>query len=790
MTSTAVNNLPANFRAASSNNTIGSAPHSPASAPQTPQSHPSYRPQHPAQNHQQPQQQSYHPPATHSHSYPPEAAQSQPQPQATSLPPHLPASTDTEVPASSAPPPASLPPASSGLGYPPSASPAASQVQQVQASAPPLVPYVQSPHGRPPPPPPPPPPGAHYHISLPSCAVHRPSPALQGHPSKPPIMDPPSSSYTANKSSSHQQSASGFPSPSRQHSTINPKFNEDKQRMDFAVGQCVPEAVRRVVRDNWEKCLLGSEFHQAFILNASIHHTSGQIIRRSVKDFGSRMVSEAKDEFIKLFTTTDLDAVASAILEKASSSFLDKALEERLQTIEARPLINALANAGRLGYDPNDVVDEKNNERVFPSQKLNHVPGDRTTDGRWNCRMCGRYFQAESAYEHHAKKYVCQRQPPNANGFSHSCPYCGQGFTTIVGLQYHNANNVCGDFSQPIKPTSHTTSVTTSPANHPFNGGSVMITARPSDQSAQAAQFQQTPVNPRDPLPANTSSPATNTPVSNGKYSSSYDHLSPANKNALIDELRQAELKYGERIKVVEAIADPEHRLNRLEAIKNGFSTKQSMIRKKYGVRLRERRSKFQMDQERSRLGIQTASMMSNAAIQKAMAEIKDGSSPAPDGARQASGWTAANAQSAPGEDTHSNKRQRAASGSVTTSFPSHEEYPRRRGLAVTEMGGGLGNSTATVSMQDPTTMMNTEPPTPSQGRTMASVRAAGVRMSGGNWPHSSNHEPRAGGAVKSEAVAIDSDTDQDDVESSDDDDIPAEAPSGSQKAPAKLLHV
>jgi hypothetical protein len=45
------------------------------------------------------------------------------------------------------------------------------------------------------------------------------------------------------------------------------KFHDDCTRMTFSIQQSVPEAVRRMVRDNWEKCLLGSDFHQAFIVS-------------------------------------------------------------------------------------------------------------------------------------------------------------------------------------------------------------------------------------------------------------------------------------------------------------------------------------------------------------------------------------------------------------------------------------------------------------------------------------------------------------------------------------------
>jgi hypothetical protein len=79
-------------------------------------------------------------------------------------------------------------------------------------------------------------------------------------------MDPPG----VRKQGQQQQQRGGpmgFPSPTQDYATVNPKFVDDCTRMNFAIQQSLPEAVRRIVRDHWEKCLLGSEFHQAFIVS-------------------------------------------------------------------------------------------------------------------------------------------------------------------------------------------------------------------------------------------------------------------------------------------------------------------------------------------------------------------------------------------------------------------------------------------------------------------------------------------------------------------------------------------
>lgn len=264
----------------------------------------------------------------------------------------------------------------------------------------------------------------------------------------------------------------------------NPKLNEDRTRITYGIQQSIPEAVRRSVRDNWEKCLLGSDFHQAFIvsfhqfhqkpfhltglidlasshhvqpliylqLNASIHHASPAAIRRGMRDFGKSMIIAAKHDIVEQMTPADLDQLADRILAKASNSFLDKALQLRIKTIEAVPLINALARAERLGYESSDVVEDPaayggaSVVQPFP----NHVvsgPASSTAPPPTgsqppvstmplHCGICFRKFNYQAAYEHHVKGKVCTRSPNSPGGFKFSCQHCGQGFTTVMGLQY------------------------------------------------------------------------------------------------------------------------------------------------------------------------------------------------------------------------------------------------------------------------------------------------------------------------------------------------------------------
>jgi hypothetical protein len=116
------------------------------------------------------------------------------------------------------------------------------------------------------------------------------------------------------------------------------------------------------------------------------------------------------------FTAEALDEVAELIIGKASDSFLDKCLAKRLLTIEAKPLINALATAERLGYEPGDIIQDEQHERVIPQEAYPGVAAATATNGplprvtqpplttegraQLQCMKCFRTFMHTSAFDH------------------------------------------------------------------------------------------------------------------------------------------------------------------------------------------------------------------------------------------------------------------------------------------------------------------------------------------------------------------------------------------------------
>ncbi|CAN8103267.1 unnamed protein product [Discula destructiva] len=460
-------------------------------------------------------------------------------------------------------------------------------------------------------------------------STHRPPQAQQAQPSPSPSVAPNANSgrWTLPSSTSTKTITQppanrlphGFPSPGREAMHPNRQFVDDRNVVNASIQQSVPEAVRRCVRDNWEKCLTGSDFHQAFVLNASIHHASPPAIQRGIRDFGKGLIAAAKSQIVDQMTTADLDQLMPLILSKASVAFFDKVLEMRLKTIDAKSLINALARAERLGYEPSDVQDDDNNNNgdnhgvgqpsvshhchsqlqsapaATPAPTLPSAPPAiaHRSAPVLHCGICFRRFPAQSAFDYHTKMKICTRLPNTPGAFKYNCQHCGQGFTTPMGLQYHNASHVCGDFGEPAKSFNHNQR-TSSPASAP-TAASAHIPAN------------STPVaSPR----VHASADAQRNPGrtdSDGALADPYAHLSPEQLAAMQAELRDAEIKMGERMRQANMLPDAAEKKTKLEGLSNSFGTKQSLIRKKYGVRLRNRRTKTEIQQERERIAYRTS---------------------------------------------------------------------------------------------------------------------------------------------------------------------------------------
>ncbi|KAF4336945.1 hypothetical protein FBEOM_9189 [Fusarium beomiforme] len=540
--------------------------------------------------------------------------------------------------------------------------------------------------------------------------------------------------------------------------------------------------VRQVVRDKWEKSLTGSQFHVAFLLNATMHQASSQTIAKAVQEFGTGLVQKSKRELLGHLDAHDFDELADLILPRVSTQFLDRALARRLETIPARQLVNALARAERLGYDVKDIVQE-HNERVIPSLhslpvqpqpqptgpvtntalSLRHyhpppvasqqapppsmqyanVPSAQTPEmndplnfpGLAWCD-CGWPCASQAALDYHHKKSACRKVHQNDVVGRDICLFCGCRFGSSGGLLYHEKSYVCGDHSretaEKMRKLLH--------ARHP--GGAQPAVPNPPTQTAHAP-YTQVPLLSTQPQtawgPPSTPSYPTSTP-SRDSGRDPYAHLSPEQLKQFNDIMKRAEEKYGGLMREASLLEEPE-RSKRLASLKNSYNTKQSTTRKKFGIRLRERRTRGEIEADEARL-IGTPS--GTATPSKATA--------ASDG------------------DCRSKKRARTDDEQLHPSNGTngYQESPQKR-VPVSEMGG-LSGSSATAELTDPTTYLNPAQPRYAPPRVIAL-----------------NNPPKALGSLdrtrrsmegsRDDPMSIDDDDDSETDSDSDDDsdgDIPA----------------
>ena len=405
------------------------------------------------------------------------------------------------------------------------------------------------------------------------------------------------------------------------------------------------------------------------------------------------------------------------------------------------------------------------------------------------CKTCFRKFVHRSAYEHHVNNKICTRSPVAPGGYKFSCPHCGQGFTTIMGVQYHNSNKICGDFTEPVRPTpvpAATTPTTAkamepapmTPASAMASKPTVIPTPRSTPASAQAvARASPSGGHPRK------GTPGLHNP--DGAVADPYAHLSPEQLAAMQEELRLAELSYGERFRQANAIKDAAERKTRLDGLSNSFGTKQSLIRKKYGVRLRMRRTKAEIQAERDRMQYKTAAELAADIGIPSPNLGRPGrplgpSDPRPPAtiARASNGGTGAmwSSVNRPGAPTSAPMSQ-APMSTPTSSLPAtrwsaggpgitdasmHAGNKRRfsgsdpssesKRVAYSEMGGLSGAAAAHAETMDPT---------------LAPDAAASATSTVGAKDLGTAHEP----------VAVDDTESESEDSGQDDDDIPAELP-------------
>ncbi|KAF4418063.1 hypothetical protein FACUT_11870, partial [Fusarium acutatum] len=586
-----------------------------------------------------------------------------------------------------------------------------------------------------------------------------------------------SQTQTLNASSQAQ----GLMSPTLNQPPHSVESSNHYHELTALVEKTPADVVRQVVRDKWEKSLAGSQYHIAFLLNATMHQASPETIAKAVQEFGANLVQKSKRELLVHLNASDFDELADLILPRVSTQFLDRALARRLETIPARQLVNALARAERLGYDVKDIVQE-HNEHVIPSlhslpvqpqpqpQPMGPLTNTTLSAAQYNtppvasrtppppmqygnkpatqtpakltpelaaiawCK-CGWPCASQAALDYHHKKSACNRVQAYDVVGRDVCLFCGCRFGSGGGLLYHEKSNVCGNHSRGTAEMMRKLLLHLRPENPqpPAPGPSTGITRIPYNQVPLPSIQPQTTL-----AHSTTSYHPTGTP-SRDSGRDPYAHLSPEDLKRFNDIMKNAEEKYGGLMRDAALLDEPE-RSKRLASLKNSYNTKQSTTRKKFGIRLRERRTRGEIEAEEARL-IGTPS-----------------------------GTATPPATAASDGDIRSRKRVRTDDDQLRSSSATNrtQESSQKR-VPMSEMGG-LSGSSATAELTDPTAYLNPAQPRYAPPKTAALGGQSGVLGS------AERTKPSMRGTVD-DPMSIDDDDNSEtdsDSDSDSDGDIPA----------------
>jgi hypothetical protein len=278
------------------------------------------------------------------------------------------------------------------------------------------------------------------------------------------------------------------------------KLDKEVARLKELLTETSSEAAQKVLKDKWRVFLFDGydEDHISFILRAGLKNSNLPILERVLKDDSAFkepfavMASKKPNVIAKVLKS----ATHTQLSSNVPGATLDRVIVEHLKHVPARTLIRWMAEADRLGYKIDDILDEQD-ESVIPNvpsrpqsrdssevfevvgpqphldlaqpfrdpllveqeknaaaaqhlamlkaAKNNEVIAQARTvarSGPFICPRCKANIPTFSGYNYHTTKKVCTKDEP-PEGWKWKCPNCVQGFTQKGGLDYHSANNVC-----------------------------------------------------------------------------------------------------------------------------------------------------------------------------------------------------------------------------------------------------------------------------------------------------------------------------------------------------------
>ena len=387
------------------------------------------------------------------------------------------------------------------------------------------------------------------------------------------------------------------------------------------------------------------------------------------------------------------------------------------------------------------------------------------------------------------------------------CEHCGQSFSTAVGLQYHTSHAVCQG-AEPVAASPQGNPVVISSGEtspEPNRPNMTMMLAQPTQpkqptprvaplqpstgeaQSGVSALETSTP--PRVSMTVLKMRPYSSqvvpqaSPPARMNISDPYAHLAPEVRRSLEADLKQVEEIFAAKFKEAHHIEDPAQREHRLDSLQNQLATRQSQTRGRYGVKLRTRRSRAAINEERTRIGAQQGRRTGFSSPDSTAASTPDG--PALKKARVSDGAGMGVSAALPTKYESPVPVPQARKFVPTPVEKFAPRTPTRKRTSVSapslpEAGSGMVSTNAVPATVDPTrsSLPGTNTTTYTQGRSVVTVYPAPEPAS------RSSHQAKNGSSgtpiksmLKPTGPLSDSDSKTEKSDSDSDDEIPAELP-------------
>jgi len=161
------------------------------------------------------------------------------------------------------------------------------------------------------------------------------------------------------------------PAPVPQTNPSSVRADKELARFTEVLQQTSPEVAQKALRENWRVFLFSGNDpveHLSFILRAGFKNAPATVVERVLKEGGI-----FKDVLVKIASRKKVvvenvlsNVNAGQLLDHVPEPVIDKMLSDRLKNVPAKEIIRWLAEANRLGYKEDDILDDED-ESVMPN---------------------------------------------------------------------------------------------------------------------------------------------------------------------------------------------------------------------------------------------------------------------------------------------------------------------------------------------------------------------------------------------------------------------------------------